>query len=92
MPTQEQRAAALVKIGFMPESAYALAQLADSYEEAELDDFALLDLAEMTDEDRSRVQAFVLYAPLVPDWMRKLWGADVVKEMREHEGLGYRAE
>lgn len=79
MTTTNDRAATLVKIGFLPEAAYALAQLADSYGEEELDDFALLDLAEMTDADRARVQAFVLYAPLIPDWMRRLWGADVLE-------------
>lgn len=78
MTTPNDRVATLVKIGFLPEAAYALAQLADSYAEAELDDFALLDLAEMTDADRARVQAFVLYAPLIPDWMRRLWSADVL--------------
>ena len=79
MQTPNDRAATLVKIGFLPEAAYALAQLADSYDGAELDDFALLDLAEMTDADIARVQAFVLYAPLIPDWMRRLWGADVLE-------------
>lgn len=81
MLTQTDRAATLIKIGFLPEAAYSLTQLADSYAEAELDDFVLLDLAEMTDADRARVQAFVLYAPLVPDWMRRLWGADVLREV-----------
>lgn len=81
MLTQTDRAATLIKVGFMPEAAYALTQLADSYAEAELDDFVLLDLAEMTDADRARAQAFVLYAPLVPDWMRRLWGADVLREV-----------
>ena len=82
MPTPNDRAATLVKIGFLPEAAVALTQLADSYNAAEIDDFALLDLAEMTDADRARVQAFVLYAPLVPDWMRRLWGADVLQEVK----------
>ena len=79
MQTPNDRAATLVKIGFLPEAAYALTQLADSYDGVELDDFALLDLAEMTDADIARVQAFVLYAPLIPDWMRRLWGADVLE-------------
>jgi hypothetical protein len=62
----------LVDIGLLPETAQTIVDAASSELPSEAEVQAL---ADMDARDYERVRAFVLYSPIVPDWMRRLWDA-----------------
>jgi hypothetical protein len=72
MPTSLDRTRTLTQIGLLPEAAQAIVAQANLWHGAlQADDAtATSDVA-----DQVRAQAWVLFTPLVPDWLRRAWSA-----------------